>query len=334
MLIHPVLGPIAVQLVMGLIDRIGMVIEVLPKAMRDLAGGAATLLSVPERIALVVLVRPLVVAWESLRPDNWDLHMPAPLAAATQSLGSALWMKIGGLSPENFQATIGKPISALGLPAATLTEFARQLAVVVEIPEPDLLAMPPTELVALLQGTKLLRFVQDPEYLGDEAVFPDGHQDDEAYIRGQVHPAAELRSGLNPANWDLSKYPGGKSDPDERKLDIESARLFGAAVWAKLNDLDLTDFRKRSHMPISSFGLSDDELNAAAIAMADASLARMLGSELTDEQIEYYKAALLKMTPEDLLAYFRQGLEMKLTFAPGQAARMAEEAVRAGQQPW
>jgi hypothetical protein len=60
----------------------------------------------------------------------------------------------------------------------------------------------------------------------------------------------------------------------------------------------------------------------------------MLGVEVTAELIYYYRDDLLKITPEDFVAYLRLGLDLRLRPPPRRAASMAEEAVRVGQQPW
>ncbi len=161
------------------IEGISQLTEVVPSTGRDLAAAASAVANATQRMTVGIFLRPgrrllRVAAPRQLGPPHAGAARrrdPAPRCQLVDDRRNSQSRRIPRADRQAARRT--RPA------ARPIVEFNRQLAAAVQ-----LLEMPPTEKVALLQ--KLLRFIEDPEFVADEAVHPEGHQADKKQINYKV----------------------------------------------------------------------------------------------------------------------------------------------------
>ncbi len=299
---------------------------VLPELARLGAEAYETLSEAGQRMMVGLFLRPIILAHESLNPQNWDTRsMPEDLVAPTNQLGTALWAKLEPLNMDDFRDSLLRPVSDFGLPTDMLAQYSK--ATFASAP---LGSMTPIQLLKSLKMNKL-RFVQDPEYLADVQSYGKaptlGKVD-----AGRLHYLVEARASINPYNWDLGNF--AKTSTHDQ--DIANLNSLGIALWAELKTLDQEGFRKMSLEPMSAFKLSPEQVQNAATALTRSALAHgiLAGVEVTPELIEYYKVMFLNMTPQDLIKFLKEWANLRFKQDPASVAIEAIEAVKQGYQPW
>ncbi|MCE8427110.1 MAG: DUF4157 domain-containing protein [Candidatus Methanoperedens sp.] len=141
-------------------------------------------------ILIDIKLRPQVVAHEWANPNNWDLRGLSPAASqAVRSLGMTAWSMLGSLNPDDLRAQAEKTFAELGVPKAVAAGASLNLVPAgILITADDILALRPLEFVHYLKSKKSLDFVQDPEVLADNELYPEGHKPDEAYLNVHLAP--------------------------------------------------------------------------------------------------------------------------------------------------
>jgi hypothetical protein len=277
------------------------------------------------------MLRPLVVTREQIDPTNWDLRgLPPAAANAVRNLGMAAWSTLGSQSLDELRASVGKTFAQLGVPPAVAAEVARSFVPAgILITGEDILSRTPLDFVRYLRKTRSLDFVQDPEVLADNAVEPEGHKSDEAYLNVHLAPMIATRARINPSNWDLRAVSAGPGAGDVRAV--------GAIVWRQLRSLKKEEFGPASRRSLAAFGVSMEAMVAAAKAMAKPKTMagqQVKGEVVPADVVEEYARQMLEMTPEDFAYHLQESAGMRFHSDPAGIANAALRWLRAGYQPW
>jgi hypothetical protein len=277
-----------------------------------------------------VMLRPVVVARAQIDPNNWDLRgLPPEAGRAVRNLGMAAWSTLGSLDPTALRDAAGKTFAELGVPPAVAAEVSRAFVPAgVLITSDDILSRTPLDLVQYLRKSRSLDFVQDPEVLADDAVEPQGHKFDEAYLNVHLVPMIATRARINPNNWDLRAVNPGAGAGDVRAV--------GRTVWRQLSSLKKEEFGPASRRSLAAFGVSMEAMLAAVKAMTKSKTFGMepvAGEEVPADVLADYAQQMLEVTPEDFAGRLEES-GMRYVSDPGGIANAALRWLRAGYQPW
>jgi len=277
------------------------------------------------------MLRPMVVARERINPANWDLRgLPPDAANAVRNLGMAAWSTLGSLNADELRASAGQTFAQLGVPPAAAADVARTFVPAgIRITGENILSRTPLDFVQYLIKTKSLDFVQDPEVLADDALEPEGHKPDEAYLNVHLAPMIATRARINPNNWDLRAVNAGAGAGDVRAV--------GTIVWRQLQSLKKEEFGPASRKSLAQFGVSMEAMLAATKALTKSKT--LGGQQIEDEEVPAdivaeYAAQLREMTPEDFAYHLQESAGLRFHSDPGSIANAALHWLRAGYQPW
>jgi hypothetical protein len=126
-----------------------------------------------------VFLRPVLVAWATVDPTNWDLSgLPGRLGADLGALGLYLWYRLEADNPDQFLANSTRPLRSYPIPVALIRAIVSGMSqaastrtgFTIEFTTDTVLDLTPLTFAQLLRDWRILRFRRDPERVADEAL--------------------------------------------------------------------------------------------------------------------------------------------------------------------